>query len=131
MPLASRPSQNSDSVICLVITKSRCKEPNSGLLIKTFLRRRKSLAGSLPVMTGVAVLSLESEGALEMEWCEGARCCFGGIAEGVGVALIDGTFATLSGVRLGFGRPSVALLLRLMIEVSSCLNFSRSATATG
>ena len=120
--VTSRPSQNSVSVICPVITKSRCKEPNSGLLIKTFLRKRKSLAGSLPVMTGVAFLSLESEEALEMGWWDGARCCFGDNAEGVGVAATDGVFATLSGVS-GFERPSVVLLLRLMIEVSSCLNF--------
>ena len=82
------------------------------------------------MMTGVALLSLESEGALETEWREGARCCFGDSAEGVGVAETDGTFATLSGDKLGLGRPSVVLLLRLMMEVSSCLNFSRSATAT-
>ena len=129
MPLTSRPSQNSPSVIWPVITKSRCNEPNSGLLIKTFLRKRKSLAGSLPVMTGVVLLSLESDGALETEWCGGVRYCFGDNAEDVGLAKTGGAFATLSGVS-GLGRPSVAFLLRLMMEVSSCLNFSRSATAT-
>lgn len=125
MPLTSRPSQNSPSVIWPVITKSRCNEPNSGLLIKTFLRKRKSLAESLPVMTGVALFSL---GALETG-CEGVRYCFGDNAEGAGLAKIGGAFVILSGVS-GLGRPSVVFLLRLMMEVSSCLNFSRSATAT-
>ena len=80
-------------------------------------------------MTGVALLSLESDGTLEMAWCEGARCCFGENAEGVALAETGGAFVTLSGVS-GLGRLSVAFLLRLIIEVSSCLNFSRSATAT-
>ena len=80
-------------------------------------------------MTGVALLSLESEGALETEWCEGARWCFGDNTEGVGLAESDGAFATLSGIN-GLGKPSVAFLFRLMMEVSSCLNFSRSAKAT-
>jgi hypothetical protein len=113
------------------MTRSLCNAPSSGLLKSTFLRRRNSLAGSPPVITGVSLLSLTTEGALETGGRVelGADLAFkfaGDGAEEKGTLLV-----ALTGGTSGLGRSSVALLLRLMMDVSSCLNFSRSVKATG
>lgn len=50
--------------------------------MRTFLRRRKSLAGSFPGITGVVLWSLETEAALEVEGRDGA-------ANGLGVGALD------------------------------------------
>lgn len=126
--ITSRPSQNSASVICPDITNSRCKAPNSGLLISTFFRSRKSLVGSLPVKTGVGRLeSPETEGARESDSRKGGAVGFVVATAGVPEEterLLDKE----SEGWIGFGRPSW-LLFRLIMFVSSFLNFSRSASA--
>lgn len=128
MCITSRPSQNSASVIWPLTTNSLCSVPNSGLAIRTFLRSRNSLAGSWPAMTGVARMSLATETALDTGWREGVWAGRGVCAAGVAAA--GKKDAELTGGMLGFFKLSDALLLRLMIVVNSCLNFSRSATAT-
>lgn len=119
--LTSRPSQNSDSVIWPPMTNSRCKPARSVLLNKTFFRSRNSLVGSF----GVPDLrdSLTTDCALEVDGLEIGKASRGvaALATGKGVAGVPG----------GFG-PGVgaALRLRLIMFVSSTLNFSRSTIAT-
>lgn len=117
----SRPSQNSASVICPVITNSLCKAPNSGSLKRTFLRNRNSLAGSFPAMTGVALLSLTTDVALESAGCDVVRV-------GRGVWAITGVVVWAT-VTTGLWSIPRVLLLRAIMVVNSCLNFSRSAMA--
>jgi len=53
--------------------------------MSTFFRSRKSLAGSLPVKTGVGRLeSPETEGALESDSRKGGAVGFGVVITGVG-----------------------------------------------
>ena len=67
MSYTSRPSQNSASVIWPLMTRSRCNAPKSGSAMSTFLRSRKSLAESLPGITGVDPRPLDTEAALDIE----------------------------------------------------------------
>jgi hypothetical protein len=64
------------------MTRSRCNAPNSGLPISTFLRNRKSLAGSLPGITGVDPRPLDTDAALDVEGREGP-------ASGLGVGTLE------------------------------------------
>lgn len=128
--VTSRPSQNSASVICPDMTKSRCKAPNSGLLMRTFFRSRKSVVGSLAVKTGVGRLdSAETEGALDSDSRNG-----GAVGFGVATVGVEAETGRLLGTEreggAGWGKPS-CVLFRLIMLVSSFLNFSRSAAATG
>jgi hypothetical protein len=84
------------------------------------------------VKTGVGRLeSPGTEGALEL----GSR---NGGAVGFGVAIAGPAGSEEKGIeldtgsegRIGLGRPSCVLLFRLIMLVSSFLNFSRSTTAT-
>lgn len=115
----SRPSQNSFSVIWPPITSSRCNAANSGLLKRTFFRRRKSTVGSLLGVLEVWV-SLAIETARD------------GVAKGpraeeiVGVVGVEGVPGAWVGTGVGTPERLVA-----MMEVSSFLNFSRSFNATG
>lgn len=123
----SRPSQNSASLIWPLITSSRCKAASSGSLTRTFLRRRKSLTGSIPVKTGVAALrSLATEAA---RWVAiRAGSAFG--SDAVGVDTDMGAAGRGVG-KASFGANSDALRFRLMIIVISFLNFSRSVIEVG
>jgi hypothetical protein len=79
-------------VIGPFITNSRCKAPKSGLLIRIFLRRRNSLAGSSPSITG-DLLSLETEAAREVDGLEAASRGRGvGAFEGVEDSAVTGGF---------------------------------------
>lgn len=94
--------------------------------MSTFLRRRKSVAGSFPNITGVVLRSLETEGALDIEGRDE-------VTNGLGVGALDTGGEELD-TRVGpeaFRTPSIEFRLRLMIAVSSFLNLSRSVNATG
>jgi hypothetical protein len=98
------------------MTRSRCSDASSGLLIRTFLRRRKSLAGSLPAMIGV-LPSLETDAAREVEALE---------SKGLGVGAFETGVEVVAIVKEGLEGRSIVLLFRLMMFVSSPLKFSRS-----
>ena len=133
----SRPSQNSASVIWRVMTSSRCSAARSGFASRTFLRIRKSTAGSLPTMTGVEARSVP----LTMD---AARECMGPApnceARGVGGAdeVGDGAAEREEPARADTGRGAAdtgaavacVFLLRAMTAVNSVLKCSRSATAS-
>ena len=130
--VTSRPSQNSASVSCPDMTKSRCKAPNSGLLMRTFFRSRKSVVGSLAVKTGVGRLEPpETEGALDSDSRSGGAVGFGVATAGVEAEETGRLLDTEREGCTGWGKPSCVLLFRLIMLVSSCLNFSRSAAASG
>lgn len=121
----SLPSQNSDSVICPVITRSLCNANSSGFDTSTFFLSLKSLAASVPVMIG-DLPSLTTDAALEMEALDGAA-----------VAGVSGFEGARGRAGFGVGAPDTVgvvldpLRFRLMMFVSSDLNLSLSERATG
>lgn len=110
------------------MTSSLCNCANSGVLTRTFFRRRKSCVGSPTGVPGPRE-SLATEGALESEVALEMDKAGRGVwatpeAEGV-----PGTTGVPGG---RFGVPDILGedLLTAMIVVSSVLNFSRSLSAT-
>ena len=79
-------------------------------------------------MTGVSLLSPLTEAARETDVREGV--CGGRGVDAEGVDAAEMAWAVI-GAAEGFGRVADALLLRLMIVVSSCLNLAQSARAIG
>jgi len=76
------------------MTRSRCNAPKSELAMSTFLRSRKSLAESLPGITGVDARPLDTEAALDVEGREGPASGLAvGTLEGVADTAIDGAAA--------------------------------------
>lgn len=118
--ITSRPSQNSFSVMCPPITSSLCNAASSGLLRRTFFRRRKSAVGSL-----VGVLEVRASLATEAARDGLGKASDTREAGTVGVAGVDGVPGACVGA--GVGRPE---RLAAMMAVSSFLNFSRSFSAT-
>lgn len=119
------------------MTSSRCSEPNSGLFMRTFLRRRKSAAGPFPVIAGVPRLSLAAtDAAREVAGREGST-----EAGSFGVPLVkakgvEGTLAIGVAGPPGSGKARAGALgaialFRAMIAVNSFLNRSRSWYAMG
>lgn len=79
------------------------------------------------MMIGVFLLSLEIEVALDSERRSGVMTCLGVGTTGVDTLGLDKAVAGA----IGLTRVSCELLLRLIIDVRSFLNLSRSAIATG
>jgi hypothetical protein len=93
--------------------------------MRTLFLNLKSLTGSFPAMTGVDRLSLEVDGTRDIA----------GLAGGILVDLTESAFSAELGAdgaaATGGLGASCVLLLRLMIAVSSFLNFSLSEYAVG
>lgn len=117
----SLPSQNSDSEICPPTTSSLCRAARSGVLRRTLFLSWKSLVGSF---TGEPRASLAVDTVRDKV----------GRASGI----VGRTGPPFASVLPGDGVTGVAtagvdtpLRLRLIIFVSSALNFSRSVRAVG
>lgn len=115
----SRPSQNSDSVICPDITNSLCRAARSGFFTRTFFRSRKS-SDPPGGATEEARSLLETDVARDTDGPERAE----GVIKGVPFDLSVDIDAD-SGAGVPF-----ALLFPIML-VNSFLKASRSASACG
>jgi len=119
--LTSRPSQNSASVICPVMTRSLCRAPSSGLSLSTFFLNSKSCPASPPISAGVPRASLAAtDAALEVAGLGVTRGSFGAVT---GTPGVPGTLVA--------GVLSSSSLFFAIIAVISSLNRSHSWIATG
>jgi hypothetical protein len=132
--LTSRPSQNSASVICPVITRSRCRPARSGFAVRIFFRSRMSSAVSPAAGAGDARAFPACESA------RGGRLSRAGAGAGVPPGACSGARASCvvtapgvggTGGRAGVGTTGAGARLRPRMAVSASLKRARSASAPG